>query len=91
MTIFLFTTKGLTVEGYTPPETSSYYASHAEELAEELRENMFPLLDVEWADARVQDGKIVVTAGEDDLNTVRLSVIHYYDKKLFKFTEREAS
>ena len=86
VTIFLFTAKGVPVEGYEPPHDSEYYAGHLDELAEELNTNMLPKLeDGAAASFQVEGGQVVVTASDEDMFTVRNSIIHYYDEDLFQF------
>ena len=86
VTVILFTAKGAPVKGYDPPQDSDYYSEHLPELAQELQENMFPLIEgAEGAGCRVEDGKVAVTAPEEAMTAVRSGVIHYYDAQLFVF------
>ncbi len=88
-TISLFTAKGTPVEGYSAPEDSSYYMEHPEELCLELRENLFPKLDIDVTVQPGGDGShvVVLSASREDLRTARLALIYYYDEELFEFTE----
>ena len=87
VTALLFTAKGSPVEGYTPTESSQYYAEHLDELRAELEENLLPKLDIAGADIEVRGDRLLITAEAGDLQTLRLAVIHYYDQKLFEFAE----
>ena len=84
-TVFMFTARGGQVEGYTPPEDSEYYAAHPEELAEELTTNLLPKLNVGDVTVELRDGKLLVTAPEKTMNSVKLTLTYYYDKELFEF------
>ena len=85
VTVILLTDRGAPVEGYSPPESSEYYAQHLDELAQELEENLLPLFEGIDANCRVEDGTVVVTVPEDELFTVLRGVIYYYDQDLFEF------
>ncbi len=87
--ISLFTAKGTPVAGYSAPEDSSYYMEHLEELCQELRENLFPKLQVEVTAQLSEDGNrvMVLSSSREDLHTVRLALIYYYDEELFEFSE----
>ena len=63
MIVFCLTRGANPVPGYTPPHDSEYYAQHLDELAQELNENVLPVLD-ETAHAEVRDGTVTVTASE---------------------------
>ena len=86
VTALLFTAKGAPVEGYAPTESSEYYAEHLTELKAELEENLLPKLDIAGADIEVRGDILRITVNADDLQTLRLAVIHYYDVELFEFT-----
>lgn len=45
MVVFCLTRGANPVPGYTPPHDSEYYAQHLDELAQELNENVLPVLD----------------------------------------------
>ena len=45
MIVFCLTRGANPVPGYTPPHDSEYYAQHLDELAQELNENVLPVLD----------------------------------------------
>lgn len=82
VTVFLFTGRGIPVEGYTPPADSAYYREHLEALAAELEEHLFPLAGVEDVTATVEAGKIVLYGAENAVGRARLAAIHYYDPEL---------
>lgn len=82
--LICFTSKGVAVDGYVPPQDSEYYAEHLDELKQEIEENLLPLIGVN-ADLELTSNAVRITAGEDDLNTLRPRVIHYYDAELFEF------
>lgn len=86
ITVMLFTVKGTPVEGYTPPQSSEYYSENPDELSEEIRENLLPLIGCD-AECGVRDGKVVVTVSEKDIVSVRSGIIYYYDENLFEFNE----
>lgn len=88
VTVFLFTAKGVAVEGYEPPHDSSYYREHVAELASEIDENMLPKLDAEGASVSVSGGKVLVEGPEKDVRAVRQGVIHYYAEDLFEFSQK---
>ena len=71
---------------YTPPHDSAYYAEHLDELADELNENLLPLVD-EYAYASYQDGwKVVyVTIDSETFGETRAVVLEYYDESLLEF------
>ena len=73
------------MEGYEAPEDSGYYAQHLDELARELQDNMFPKIEDATASCAVEDGVVVVTASEEDMFTIRNSILRYYDEELFEF------
>jgi hypothetical protein len=79
-----FTTKGIAVDGYTPPHGSDYYSDHLDELAEELSGTLLPMIDA-TADFEVGEKVITITASTDDLNNLRPRILHYYDVDLFEF------
>lgn len=83
VTVILFTARGVAVPGYTPGNTSEYYADHLDELAAELRDNMLPLLDAGGVTVSVENGKIVFTGGEKEAAAAKLGALHYYDAGLF--------
>lgn len=87
-TILLFTAKGTPVEGYAPAESGDYYAEHPEALLAEIEAELLPRLDgAEGVELALEDGVIRVTGPKGPLHTVRLALIHYFDKELFEFTE----
>ena len=45
MIVFCLTRGANPVPGYTPPHDSEYYAQHLDERAQELNENVLPVLD----------------------------------------------
>jgi len=74
------------IPGYTPPQTSEYYAAHLDELQTELEEHVFPVIGgVE--ESRVDDGKLEVSIGVSDYVTTRAAILRYYDENLFEFVE----
>lgn len=84
MIAFCLTRGANPVPGYTPPHDSEYYAQHLDELAQELNENVLPVLD-ETAHAEVRDGTVTVTASEKEYVPVRGAVLKFYDAALFTF------
>ena len=90
VTVFLFTAKGVEVEGYVPPQTGSYYSAHVEELMEEVRDNLLPAAGVEGVELELWHERILVAGTEDQLRRARQAIIHYYDSRFFDFiTKRE--
>lgn len=83
VTAILFTSKGTPVAGYEAPNTSEYYAEHLDELADELRDNLFPKVDAQWVEIRSDGGSVVITAAEEDIYVLRPAALHYYDAALF--------
>ncbi len=86
-TVLLFTAKGAPVEGYEPAESAEYYAGHVDELLTEIENDLLPRLDAPGVELALSDGVIAVTGPKQALHTVRLAIIHYFDKDLFEFTE----
>ena len=70
MVVFCFTAGANPVPGYTPPHDSAYYAQHLDELAQELNENVLPVLD-ETAHAEADGGTVTVTASAKEYVPVR--------------------
>lgn len=85
VTVFLFTAKGVAVEGYEAPHDSSYYRERLSELASEIETNMLPKLDAEGVTVSFADGRILVEGGEEGVRAVRQGVIHYYAEDFFVF------
>ena len=75
MIAFCLTRGANPVPGYTPPHDSEYYAQHLDELAQELNENVLPVLDE----------TVTVTASEKEYVPVRGAVLKFYDAALFTF------
>jgi len=88
VTVMLFTVKGIPVEGYSPSQKSEYYETRPEELLAEIEENLLPKVNVTGVECKLSDGLVVITIPAEDFNTVRGSVIHYYDEELFTFVEK---
>ena len=84
MIVFCLTRGANPVPGYTPPHDSEYYAQHLDELAQELNENVLPMLD-ETAHAEAGDETVTVTASEKEYVPVRGAVLKFYDAALFTF------
>ena len=84
MIVFCLTRGANPVPGYTPPHDSEYYAQHLDELAQELNENVLPVLD-ETAHAEAGDETVTVTASEKEYVPVRGAVLKFYDAALFTF------
>ena len=84
MVVFCFTAGANPVPGYTPPHDSTYYAQHLDELAQELNENVLPVLD-ETAHAEAGEDTVTVTASEKEYVPVRGAVLKFYDAALFTF------
>ena len=84
MVVFCLTAGANPVPGYTPPHDSAYYAQHLDELAQELNENVLPVLD-ETAHAEAGDETVTVTASEKEYVPVRGAVLKFYDAALFTF------
>ena len=84
MVVFCFTAGANPVPGYTPPHDSAYYAGHLDELAQELNENVLPVLD-ETAHAEAGEDSVSVTASEKEYVPVRGAVLKFYDAALFTF------
>lgn len=80
----LFTSGRDPIEGYEPPESSQYYASHLPELKEELEARVFPRLDgVERC--YEQDGVLVVVLSGQGYAASRAAILQYFDGSLFEF------
>lgn len=74
------------IPGYTPPQSSEYYAAHLDELKTELEKNVFSVMGgVE--ESRIDGGKLVITISAPDLDTTKAAVLRYYDAGLFEFVE----
>lgn len=84
MVVFCFTAGANPVPGYVPPHDSAYYAGHLDELAQELNENVLPVLD-ETAHAEAGSDSVTVTASEKEYVPVRGAVLKFYDAALFTF------
>lgn len=84
-TVLMFTARGGKVDGYTPPQGSDYYAVRLEELMEELNANLLPKLEARDVTVELTDGRLLITAPEEALNTVRLTLTYYFDEELFEF------
>jgi hypothetical protein len=89
VTILMFTSKGIAVDGYDAPHDSDYYAEHIDELKTEIEENMLPKLEGVTASLSVEDGKVQVTAESVSLQKVKNAVNYYYGLELFTFEEQE--
>ncbi|MCD7792182.1 MAG: hypothetical protein LUG92_02120 [Oscillospiraceae bacterium] len=76
------------IEGYTPPQTTEYYAAHPEELVTELETNVFPALDAEIS-AEAGDGTVTVTIESASFASARGAILRYFDKSLFEFVQGE--
>ena len=76
------------IPGYTPPQTSAYYAAHLDELRTELETNVFPIIGgVE--ESRVDGDKLAVTLNSASSVATRAAILRYYDESLFEFAETE--
>ena len=82
--IFCFSGGDGSIDGYTPPYDSGYYALHLDELKAELEGEMLPLLG-RRADISVTGDALTVKISDSDYAYVRRSMLHYYDKALFVF------
>ena len=71
------------LDGYVPPESNEYYAAHLEELAQEIKTNVEPILPgIE--DAYAEGGKVVVTVEEDDYFSVRTALLKKFGGDLLE-------
>jgi hypothetical protein len=75
------------VPGYAAPQTTEYYAAHLDELAEELKTNVFPALPEYTMSAAAEDGGTTVTVTIDSEHFVagRGAILRYFDESLFSF------
>ena len=81
--VTFFSGRSTALDGYTPPQTGEYYAEHPDELAEEIKTNVAPLLDgIE--DAYAEDGKVVVEIGDEEYFTVRTALLKKFDENLLE-------
>ncbi|MGX8698690.1 MAG: hypothetical protein ACSW8F_02005 [bacterium] len=83
VTVILFTARGVALPGYTPPQNSSYYRAHPEELAAELEEHLLPLAELGSVTVTLENGLITFSGTEADVRAARQYAIHYYDPALF--------
>lgn len=82
--LYLFTSGRDPIKGYSPPQSSEYYAQHPEELARELTDNVLPLLSGAES-AEVSGGRVAVTLTGEDYAVARAAILRYYDQSLFEF------
>ncbi len=73
------------IPGYTPPETTEYYATHPEALIGELEENVFPALpDYELTSAMTGD-TVTVIVESGNFAAARAAILRYFDASLLLF------
>ena len=72
--------------GYEPPENMEYYAENVTELAEELENNVFPVLGDDIR-CEVEDSIVHVYIPADSFNTVRNAILAHFDASLLEFSE----
>ena len=88
VTVLCFLMNRDPIPGYEAPQDTAYYAVHLDALAEELEQNVFPLLDYDDLTAAVTDPTVTVTAAEEDLLNARAALIRYFDQNLLTFEAR---
>ena len=80
------------IPGYSPPQSSEYYAQSEKQLNElkvELEQNVFPALGGGVADCRVSGEKLHLTIEKQQYPKLRSALLYYYDYGLFTFAEVE--
>ncbi len=75
------------IPGYTPPETTEYYAAHPDALVRELEENVFPALPDYAMTAAVAADGVTVTIDASDFVVGRAAILRYFDGDLITFVE----
>lgn len=79
-----FTYKRNPVTDYVPPQSAEYYAADPAALAAELNASLLKYLG---GSAAVEDGRVLVTAPADRLESVRSAVCAVFDESLLSFAE----
>ena len=88
MVYMCFTTGKDPIPGYSPPESSEYYAVHPDELKSELEANVFPHLKG-LQDCRIVDGRLQISFEYDSFVASRSVLLRYYDESLFRLVQLE--
>lgn len=89
--IMCFTSAPKSIPGYEPLHNSEYYSQNDTTLAElktELQTNVFPQLEGNES-CTISNGKLTLALEDDHYTASRATILIYYDKNLFEFTDIE--